>query len=58
MHFENCQFEQSRADGLKKLKPNALSIIFVYRTTPNERKHTENRKRALKSKEVQLIVNE
>lgn len=29
-HFTNDQYEQNRSDGRRKLKPNAISSIFVY----------------------------
>jgi len=33
VHFEESQFESHRADGLRKLKPNAIPTIFN-RATP------------------------
>lgn len=34
MHFEDSQFEQSRADGWKKLKPNAIPCLFKNPVVP------------------------
>lgn len=28
VHFESAQFEQNRLDGWRKLKPNAVPILF------------------------------
>lgn len=30
-HFEENSFEQNRADGWKKLKPNAVPTVFSFR---------------------------
>lgn len=28
VHFDECQFEQHRQDGIRKLKPNAVPTLF------------------------------
>ncbi|XP_049945301.1 THAP domain-containing protein 1-like [Schistocerca serialis cubense] len=33
-HFTPDQFEANRADGVEKLKPNAVPTIFCYRKPP------------------------
>ena len=38
MHFEDSQFESHRADGLRKLKPNAIPTIFNH--APHIRTYT------------------
>ena len=43
-HFENDQYECGRADGLKRLKENAVPTKFVYVTSyPKERKPPRKR---------------
>ncbi|XP_039306917.1 THAP domain-containing protein 5 isoform X1 [Solenopsis invicta] len=39
IHFESFQFEQNRQDGIKKLKPNAIPILF---NVPNPPKMINN----------------
>ncbi|XP_039311741.1 THAP domain-containing protein 5-like isoform X2 [Solenopsis invicta] len=39
IHFESFQFEQNRQDGIKKLKPNAIPILF---NVPNPPKMFNN----------------
>ncbi|XP_071446043.1 peroxynitrite isomerase THAP4-like [Hetaerina americana] len=42
-HFTADQYEQNRADGLKKLKPNALPSIFARRTSTKSREPSVKR---------------
>lgn len=37
-HFDESSFEQRRADGWKKLKPNAVPTIFAYKPSARHRK--------------------
>ncbi|XP_049770063.1 peroxynitrite isomerase THAP4-like [Schistocerca cancellata] len=43
-HFTPDQFEANRADGVEKLKPNAVPTIFCHRKPPVVRKATAERK--------------
>lgn len=45
VHFESSQFEANRADGWKKLKPNAIPTIF---SVPNPPRLLESKRRPLK----------
>lgn len=36
-HFDESSFEQRRADGWKKLKPNAVPTIFTFKPPPRHR---------------------
>jgi hypothetical protein len=49
-HFEESQFESHRADGLRKLKPNAIPTIFN-RVTP-QRSYTRKAKKESTSANV------
>ncbi|XP_077490812.1 uncharacterized protein LOC144101512 [Amblyomma americanum] len=42
-HFEESCFEQNRADGWKKLKPNAVPTVFSFRVAPRNRKPPRDR---------------
>ncbi|KAK8769035.1 hypothetical protein V5799_014501 [Amblyomma americanum] len=42
-HFEESCFEQNRADGWKKLKPNAVLTVFPFRVAPRKRKSPRDR---------------
>ncbi|XP_077550820.1 uncharacterized protein LOC144164188 [Haemaphysalis longicornis] len=42
-HFEEDSFEQNRADGWKKLKPNAVPTVFSFRPLPRHRKAPKQR---------------
>ncbi|XP_077499842.1 THAP domain-containing protein 7-like [Amblyomma americanum] len=42
-HFEDGSFEQSRLDGLKKLRPGAVPTLFPYRAAPKHRKSPRKR---------------
>ncbi|XP_075743870.1 uncharacterized protein LOC142802727 isoform X2 [Rhipicephalus microplus] len=42
-HFEENSFEQNRADGWKKLKPNAVPTVFSFRPLPHHRKAPKER---------------
>ncbi|XP_049273685.1 THAP domain-containing protein 1-like [Rhipicephalus sanguineus] len=42
-HFEECCFEQKRADGWKKLKPNAVPTLFPFKVAPRKRKPPRER---------------
>nr|XP_050049619.2 peroxynitrite isomerase THAP4-like isoform X1 [Dermacentor andersoni] len=42
-HFEEDSFEQNRADGWKKLKPNAVPTVFSFRPLPRHRKAPKDR---------------
>ncbi|KAK8774475.1 hypothetical protein V5799_011008 [Amblyomma americanum] len=44
-HFEECNFEQHRADGVKKLKPNAFPTLFLSRS-----EHAAQKFRTMKTK--------
>lgn len=48
-HFEDHFFEQNRADGWKKLKPNAVPTLFSFRASPKPRKPPKKRTRPLQS---------
>lgn len=38
VHFETTMFEQGRADGKRKLKPNAVPTLFKHAEVPHHRK--------------------
>nr|XP_054919016.1 uncharacterized protein LOC129380871 [Dermacentor andersoni] len=42
-HFEASSFEQNRADGWKKLKPNAVPTVFPFKELPKERRPPRER---------------
>ncbi|XP_075750612.1 uncharacterized protein LOC142817482 [Rhipicephalus microplus] len=42
-HFEENNYEQHRADGWKKLKPNAVPTLFTFKPLPKERKPPKER---------------
>ncbi|KAH6921221.1 hypothetical protein HPB50_027790 [Hyalomma asiaticum] len=42
-HFEPSNYEQNRADGWKKLKPNAVPTLFTFRPLPKERRTPKER---------------
>lgn len=42
-HFTNEQFEANRADGKRKLKPNAIPTLFSHRPEKSTRKPLTNR---------------
>ncbi|KAH6938785.1 hypothetical protein HPB50_012646 [Hyalomma asiaticum] len=42
-HFEESSFEQHRADGWKKLKPNAAPSVFAFTAPPRQRKPPKQR---------------
>ncbi|XP_077485470.1 uncharacterized protein LOC144095680 [Amblyomma americanum] len=42
-HFEESCFEQNRADGWKKLKPNAVPMVLPFRVAPRKRKPPRDR---------------
>lgn len=42
-HFEENNYEQHRADGWKKLKPNAVPALFPFKPLPKERKPPKER---------------
>lgn len=44
-HFSEDQFENHRADGKRKLKPNAIPTLFSHRPDPQHRKPPTKRKR-------------
>ncbi|XP_077523813.1 THAP domain-containing protein 11-like [Amblyomma americanum] len=43
-HFEENNFEQNRADGWKKLKPNAVPTVFPFRGNFAPEKEATKRK--------------
>ena len=36
-HFERNQYEAHRADGKKRLRPDAIPTLFSFRPTPKQR---------------------
>ncbi|XP_077553405.1 uncharacterized protein LOC144168259 [Haemaphysalis longicornis] len=42
-HFEENNYEQHRADGWKKLKPNAVPTLFTFKPLPKQRKPPKER---------------
>ena len=45
-HFDENQFENRRADGKKRLRPDAIPMIFSHRPTPSRRATTTSRRSA------------
>ncbi|XP_064457356.1 peroxynitrite isomerase THAP4-like isoform X1 [Ornithodoros turicata] len=43
-HFEDSQFEQHRADGWKKLKPNAVPTLFTHTKAKAKRRPQKKKK--------------